>query len=125
MCLITLQLLHYYEYIIIRLDIPRKSIKPNIIQLGFFFSFRNEILVLIDIYAILIVIFQSAKCLTIRLTWCIVDSKHLYYPCIGQYFVGSPVCSLNDVSAIAISAAEVIPMSHELFPRCNIRHIDE
>jgi len=64
----------------------------------------------------MIVFFQSAKCLTIRLTWCIVDSKHSQNPCNGQYFVGSPVCSLNYMSAIAISAAKVIHMSRSISP---------
>ena len=59
----------------------------------------------------MIVFFKSVKRLANILTWCIVDRY-----CNGQYFVGSLVCSLNDVSAIAISAAKVIHVSGSIFP---------
>jgi hypothetical protein len=64
----------------------------------------------------MIVFVQSVKRLANRLTWCIVDSNHSQKPCNGQYFAGSPVCSLNDVSAIAISAVKVIYVSGSIFP---------
>ena len=64
----------------------------------------------------MIVFFKSVKRLANILTWCIVDSNHSQHYCNGQYFVGSLVCSLNDVSAIAISAAKVIHVSGSIFP---------
>lgn len=62
------------------------------------------------------VFFQSVKLLSNRLTWCIINSKHSQHPCNRHYFVGSSVCSLNDVSAIAISAAKVMHVSGSIFP---------